>query len=352
MIIVSLFAFSTYALLPVIRYRRLVPILFLGMTAITAYNIYWHVSRGMWFGWKHLGSWSTSDIKYTFEFLPPIIGLLILFGRGRLAYVYWALWIAFGVIIVFSGERKALLAYGLLTAALLTRARAHFAIPVLVATYFGVTWISSQLDRGYLSQQLSSIANYTPGQASSFDMIVRGAGPASQSDAQRIFAFHVGGELLKDKWLTGVGTNAYQDYVWRNYSYAPPTLLLGIHGEFWRVLVENGILGLILYTAIWVAAAWRLVKELTWLAGWRAITPYAGRLLFLILMIPAGFSIAFEAPGTHAFIALFLISFSPELVRYGLREHLRLAIDAQKAVEVQLPPRMRSTQLRSEARSS
>jgi len=325
--VVVMFACSVYAVLPVLRFRRIAWLLLFGMTVITAYNVYYHVSMGQWFGWKTLGSSSTGDIKYTFQFLPPVVGLLMLFDRNR-AYFYRAAWLVLGVVIVCSGERKALLAYGLISVALATRARLKLAVPALAALVVVGAFISSRIDDGYMSIQLNSITNYSDVDQDRFDMIVRGAGPKSLSDSQRIFAFHVGRGMLEDRWLFGVGTNAYQDRVMQEFSYAPSYVLLGIHGEFWRVLVENGVVGWVLYVSIWLAAVFRLIKTLTWLNRAGAIEPHAVRLIFLLILLPVGFSVAFEAAGTHAFVALLVASFAPELVYYALRGRLGLSRSA------------------------
>ena len=50
-----------------------------------------------------------------------------------------------------------------------------------------------------------------------------------------------------DILLLGIGTNNYINYVEENYSFLPGFMRWGIHGEFQRVTVENGIVGLFLY---------------------------------------------------------------------------------------------------------
>jgi O-antigen ligase len=170
-----------------------------------------------------------------------------------------------------------------------------------------------------------SASNYTEAGDESFDMIVRGAGFASLSDSQRVFAFHVGSEMLEERWLLGVGTNAYRSRVLEAYGYAPDYVLLSIHGEFWRVLVENGAIGLLLYGLIWLAAVYRLIKMLAWLNRIGVIDSRTARMLFLLILLPMGFSVAFEAAGTHAFVALLVASYSPEILYYAFRRSARSA---------------------------
>jgi O-antigen ligase len=69
----------------------------------------------------------------------------------------------------------------------------------------------------------------------------------SLSNAQRVFATKIGFELLLRSPITGVGTNAYQEIVRARFSYLPPVMMNSIHSEFLRVLVENGVVGLLLF---------------------------------------------------------------------------------------------------------
>lgn len=315
-LIILLFACSVLSLLPVLNYRRLGLMLLVGMAAITAYNAEYHISHGYWTGWKRL-----NDLKFTFEFLPPVLGFLILFSRRRAAYGWWLAWIVFGGALIMSGERKAVIEYGVLTAALLSGRRVVLAAPIFLALALALSAAGSSLKSGYLGEQFQSLARLGKSPHDNYDMIVRGAGPASLSNAQRIFAFHVGSQMLKGHWWLGVGTNAYQDRVKEEFAFLPKYLLLGIHGEFWNILVQNGLLGLALYLTVWIAAAIRLALALNLLRNLGALETHESILVWLLIFIPAVLFVAFEAAGTHAFVTLLLASISPEIVRYALKDH-------------------------------
>ena len=67
---------------------------------------------------------------------------------------------------------------------------------------------------------------------------------------QRIF--------LENPFL-GLGTNKYEILVNEQYYYLPKFMKMGIHGEFQRVLVENGLVGIIAYLFIWYKS-WKRTK--------------------------------------------------------------------------------------------
>ena len=82
------------------------------------------------------------------------------------------------------------------------------------------------------------------------------------SDVQRAFARHVSRELFVEHPLFGVGTNQYLEIVGETFPNLPKELRLEIHGEFQRILTENGLVGLSLYLLIWAAAWARLSRVL------------------------------------------------------------------------------------------
>jgi hypothetical protein len=116
----------------------------------------------------------------------------------------------------------------------------------------------------------------------------------------------------------GVGTNQFKNIIDTDFSGLPDELRLGIHGEFQRILTENGIIGLSLYILIWIAAWLRLSRTLSWAFSHGLIGATQARLLPLVLLVPCAFYVGTEASGTRAFVTLTLVSLLPELTRHGL----------------------------------
>ena len=63
------------------------------------------------------------------------------------------------------------------------------------------------------------------------------------NNLQKILSFRIGIDLFADNPVLGIGTNGYVDFIDQHYYWLPDALRMGIHGEFLRVLVENGIIG-------------------------------------------------------------------------------------------------------------
>lgn len=311
--LLTAFGLSVCCLLPTLDYRRLGMLLLVGMLAVTAYNAGYHIAIRHPSGWKTL-----SDMKETFTFLPSLLGVYILVQRGGRREWQRALWLMLGVAILFSGERKALLSYFILSAGILARGRLTLAIPALAGGALAVVLAGALLEGSYAGRQIASLTDPTGRASNTYDMVVRGATPAQLSNAQRIFALHNARQMLAEHPVVGVGTNGYMELVRQRYQGLPEYLLNGIHSEFLRVLVENGAVGLALYLLIFVGAGWRLANALAWLYRLGAISAEQARLLPLVILTPALLSLSLEASGTHAFITLLFLSVTPDLLVWGL----------------------------------
>ena len=57
----------------------------------------------------------------------------------------------------------------------------------------------------------------------------------------------------------GVGTNGFGEITQSTY-YSDPNAYVGVHGEFLRVLVENGVVGLSIYGAMLLSATARMLR--------------------------------------------------------------------------------------------
>ena len=162
-----------------------------------------------------------------------------------------------------SGERKALVIYLILTALLFARGRLALIVPAVAAAFVGLVLLSTVVENPYLQKQIHTLVD--PGGTGNYEYVLAtgqylpGDTP---SDVQRAFALHVSRELFVEHPLFGVGTNQYEEIVGETYPTAPEELRLGIHGEFQRILTENGLVGLSLYLLIWVAAWARLSRVL------------------------------------------------------------------------------------------
>ena len=134
------------------------------------------------------------------------------------------------------------------------------------------------------------------------------------SDVQRAFARHVSRQMFAEHPLFGVGTNQYLQIVDETFPNLPNELRLEIHGEFQRILTENGLVGISLYLLVWAAAWARLARVLRGAVSRGRLTRTQARVLPLLLFIPLALFVGTEASGTRALVGATVISLLPELV--------------------------------------
>ena len=309
-LVVILFAFLLAQEAPRLDLKRLSWRLLVGMAAIAAGTILWHFAHGYLVGWKQL-----PDPRLAFVFLPVLLAGLILFAEPERRRTLQFVWAGTLPLLVFSGERKALVIYLILTALLFARGRLALIAPGLAAAFAGLLLLSTVVENPYLQRQIRTLVD--PGGTGNYEYVLAtgqylpGDTP---SDVQRAFSLHVSSQMLAEHPLLGVGTNHYQPIVAETYPNAPAELRLAIHGEFQRILTENGLVGLSLYLLIWVAAWARLSRVLRGALEHDRLTRTQVRVLPLLLFIPLALFVGTEASGTRAFIGVILISLLPELV--------------------------------------
>jgi hypothetical protein len=313
-IVVAMFAFLLAQEAPRLNVKRFSRRLAVGVAAIALGTVAWHVAHGYWVGWKQL-----PDARLSFVFLPLVLAGLILFadvGRRRRLYFVWA---GMFPVLLMSGERKALVIYLILSALLFARGRLALIVPALATAFVGLLLLSTIVENPYLQRQIHTLVE--PGGTGNYEYVLatgRYLPGDTPSDVQRAFALHVSSDLFTAHPLFGVGTNQYEAIVGETYPNAPEDMRLSIHGEFQRILTENGLLGFSLYALVWVIAWARLARVLRSRLERGRLTRAQARVLPLVLFIPLALFIGTEASGTRAFIGLIAISLLPELVSGAL----------------------------------
>ena len=309
-LVVILFAFLLAQEAPRLDVNRLSRRLLLGMGAIAAGTITWHVAHGYWVGWKQI-----PDPRLAFVFLPLLLAGLILFAEAEKRRGLHFVWAGMLPLLVMSGERKALVIYLILTVLLFARGRLALIAPGLAAAFAGLLLLSTVVENPYLQKQIRTLVE--PGGTGNYEYVLAtgqylpGDTP---SNVQRAFSLHVSSQMLAEHPLVGVGTNQYEEIVGETYPTAPKELLLAIHGEFQRILTENGLLGFSLYALVWVAAWARLSRVLRRALDRGRLTSTQVRVFPLLLFMPIALFVGTEASGTRAFIGVIVISLMPELV--------------------------------------
>jgi hypothetical protein len=301
--------------------------LLLGITAIAIGTIAWHVAHGYWVGWKQV-----PDPRLSFVFLPVVLAGLILFAEAEKLRRLHFLWVGIFPVVLMSGERKALVIYLLLTALLFARGRLALIVPALAAAFVGLLLLSTVVENPYLQRQIRTLVD--PGGTGNYEYVLatgRYLPGDTPSDVQRAFALHVSKRMFAEHPFFGIGTNQYEAIVDETYPSVPQDVRLGIHGEFQRILTENGLVGFSLYVLIWVAAWRRLSRVLRRAAASGRVTGTQVRVLPLLVFIPVALFVGTEASGTRAFIGAITISLLPELVS-GALERVRGAVASRSAL--------------------
>jgi O-Antigen ligase len=308
---VTMFAFLLAQEAPRLDLKRVSRRLLLGTVAIAAGTIVWHIAHGYWVGWKQL-----PDSRLAFVFLPQLLAGLILFADAEKRRTLHIAWLGILPLLVMSGERKALVIYLILTALLFARGRLALIAPAFAAAFVGLLLLSTVVENPYLQKQIRTLVE--PGGTGNYEYVLAtgeylpGDTP---SDVQRAFALHVSRQMLAEHPFFGVGTNQYEVIVGDTYPNAPQELHLEIHGEFQRILTENGLVGFSLYVLIWAAAWARLSRALRLAVDRGRLTRTQVRVLPLLLFIPLALFVGTEASGTRALVGAIVISLLPELVR-------------------------------------
>lgn len=327
-------AFAGVLMLSVNRidYRTAAKVMIAGLVVVLLYNIIWHVSQGMWTGWKRL-----NNPKAIFGYLPMALGCLVLFAAPAQRRFYWLLWGGLLVILLLSGERKSLIIYGVISAMFMARGRALAALPFLGAGVLGLFLIINIFAAQDFTKQLRTMTNpFTS--AGSEATVARGITPESLSNAQRAFAFDMASSYFKQNPIMGTGTNSYQNLIASRFAYLPEYMLLGVHGEFLRIAAENGLIGLLFYLAIWVVAIVRLRRVLHSFQRRGLISRLQEAMTPFVLLTSPLLYLALDASGTPSFAVLIIVSFLPDLTHWVLSQRAARALaSAEPPVNSQKP---------------
>jgi len=200
--------------------------------AIALHLVVWHLLHNHYVTWKYL-----SDTKLILSLaLIPLFGLEDwIKGKARILFPA-ALLLAF-VVILLSGERKALMLFCILFAL----CRMPFAVKLGMAGVIALTTGLILLDdSGYIHRQLLSASHDYSAASTRYFFTVQSIG--DQSDMIREFVNRNARRLFADHPLFGLGATGY--WTWAIGTYGPTGLAMNVHGEYHRVPVEGGVVGI------------------------------------------------------------------------------------------------------------
>lgn len=312
-LLILMFVWAVSVEMDRLEYRRLAKWFVLGMAVITAYSIAWHTANEYVTGWKRL-----QDPKATFTFIPLTLGLMMTLGERPRRDLYWLAWVSTCFVVLLSGERKALLSLIVVAGALLTKARPLLLTGVVAVCLTALVGLSAFVSSPYLAKQWRSVLE--PSASRDVTSVVM-TGAFEQGDSisnlQREYTAKVALQLFSENALLGIGTNEFDNRTRGGQGSTPEVLRANIHSEFLRVSTENGIVGLLCYLVVWLAAVVRLTNVLRTLLERGAVTAEQARSTPWVVFVPSLMYVGFEASATRLFIVLAFVSMLPDLVRHA-----------------------------------
>ena len=315
---IIMFAFIISNLKSKINYKIVIYYLLIGSVFFMSYVIYWHISKDIFVGWKELPD---SRILFTVVSLFLFSYLNTIEINQKNKFKIFIICVGFFSILVMSGERKAILVFLFLLLMHYTYGFPIRAIIGLVLAYFVLTFLANNIDNIYVSRILGSILKITETNTDNFSL-QEGMSMEinSYSNFQRIFSFNISKELFSENPIIGLGTNNFIVTLNNMYPNLPSFLLSGIHGEFLRVLIENGLIGLFLYLMIWYKSWIRTKETLMYARKNGLINDRQVSFLLYSVYLALAIYVGTEASSNRSFIILVLISILPDYLIYYFKK--------------------------------
>ena len=218
-------------------------------------------------------------------------------------------------ILVLSGERKAIAIFIFLLCLYYFRGIGIKSALILIALYFVFLISNEFITNPYIKDKIETTLNFM--NTGNYEYVMYTGQISDQdtfSNAQRAFSINISKTLIYENTLLGVGTNNYINYVEQNYSYLPGFMKLSIHGEFQRVLVENGIIGFIFYIFIWFKSFSRFKVNLYNAVKNNLLSFENYQFITFSIYLPLIFFVGTEASSLRSFVLLSIISLLPDLM--------------------------------------
>ena len=138
------------------------------------------------------------------------------------------------------------------------------------------------------------------------------------SNVARVFAFSVSKDYFLENPILGLGTNNFIKIYMEQYNYLPKFFWVGIHNEFQRVLVENGLVGLFFYLFIWYKS-WTRTRYITIQAQKHGLmNNLQYKFCTYSIYFACIFYVGTEATSLRSNIILIFISLLPDYLKYHL----------------------------------
>ncbi len=226
--------------------KEFLNILFWGTGAVAIYSMVYHISRGVYSGYKDLDA-----AKHAFAFFA-LLAVIRYFSEVKRKNTNLLLLLISLLMVFLAGERKgwAGLVTGIIVFVLLQtksnlsrrnlNAIVFFFAALIVLWLVIAFYISGNEKFHYINRQLVSLTDFVNHLISSSD----DEAYASRSNEERIFMINYGMKLFYQYPLFGVGVDQFRSYM-SEASYG--LINHDAHNFYLKILVEDGTIGIFLY---------------------------------------------------------------------------------------------------------
>ena len=319
-ILIIMFAFIISGFKSKINYKKIIYYLLIGSVFLMTFVIVWHIRHNIWVGWKQL-----PDTRILFTtvaiFLFAYLNTIEISQKHKFKIII--MFVGFFSILLMSGERKAILVFLFLVLMHYTYGFPLRAIIAIVLTYWILLFIANTIDNVYVARIINSLVRITETGNVDFTLQTGMLKEAdSYSNLQRAFAFNISKEYFFRNPIIGIGTNNFILTLRNEHHYLPYFLMVGIHNEFFRIPVENGLVGLFLYLMIWYKS-WIRTKETLMDAKKNGLINDR-QVVFLLYAIyfTLAVYVGTEASSTRSFLILVFISLFPDYIIYYFKSRV------------------------------
>jgi O-antigen ligase len=224
--------------------KEFLNILFWGTGCIALYSMIFNVSQGDYVDYKELDS-----PKHSFAYFALLAVIRIFTTNKKKQFQYLITFVAI-VMLLFSGERKGwagfiigtgMFVYLQIKSKFTKRNFNAITTFIMITVTIGsitVLFLTANPEFHYLDRQLSSfsdVTNFFSSGDSKYE---------SKSDEERIFMLKYGMQLFVQYPLSGIGVDQFKEFVTKETS---GLISHDAHNFYLKILVEDGIIGLIFF---------------------------------------------------------------------------------------------------------
>ena len=244
--------------------KEFLDVLFWGTGCIAFSSMMYSISHGVYANYKDLDAPKHSFAVFA---LLAVMRLFTSYNSNKKTILQLGAILLGLVMLLLSGERKGWAAFIIGAGFFIylqsksafskknVNAMVTFAVIVTAIGTIAALYITTQPEFRYINRQFSSFSDIS-------NIFSGGEGEyASRSDEERIFMLHYGLQLFVKYPISGIGIDQFRSYI---FQATGGEFAHDAHNFYLKVLVEDGIVGLLLYFVplfLMAIELWKLAKS-------------------------------------------------------------------------------------------